>query len=87
MSGSLTQSYFILDCPINKVGRKIFFGLDDDLPPSINEDEFLQNIGATKEAGDKKSKTGSRRDSKVSGFSKLTKNTGALKLNTGLSDK
>ncbi len=44
MTGSLTQSYFLLDSGINKVGRRIYFGLDDDLLPPENEGEFLEKL-------------------------------------------
>mmetsp|Transcript_24595 Transcript_24595/g.38186 ORF Transcript_24595/g.38186 Transcript_24595/m.38186 type:complete len:109 (-) Transcript_24595:46-372(-) len=76
MTGSLTQSYFLLDCNLNKVGRRIYFGLDDDMPPPINEGEFLEKLVETEKMLDAKSKQtksalGSPR-SKLSSFSKFT---------------
>ena len=39
MTGSLTQSYFIFDAQQYKVGRKIYFGMDNEAPEEEKQPE------------------------------------------------
>lgn len=45
MTGSLTQSYFIFDSVEYKVGRKIYYGLDDENQQE-NDGEFIHQLVA-----------------------------------------
>lgn len=42
MTGSLSQSYFIFDSQQYKVGRKIYYGLDEDDAPKDDGDFIAQ---------------------------------------------